>query len=57
MTQWKVKATIGYVTIERIFDNSSTAVNVAKQLLEFKSEADGEVSVSVTAVLGDEEDF
>ena len=59
MTQWKVKAKIGYVEIERLFDNSSTAVNVAKELLQFRGidKEDG-VSVSVTAVLGgDDDDF
>lgn len=57
MTQWKVKAEIGYTTIERVFDSSTTAVSVAKELLQFKSEEkDMPVSVSVTAILGDEED-
>lgn len=58
MTQWKVKAEIGYTTIERVFDNSTTAVNIAKELLQFKSDdARDVVSVSVSAILGNEEDF
>lgn len=57
MTQWLVKAKISYFEMERLFDDSRTAVNVAKEILQFHStDRDDEISVSVTAVFGDDKE-
>ena len=57
MTQWLVKAKISYFEMERLFDDSRTAVNVAKEILQFRStDRDDEISVSVTAVFGDDKE-